>query len=298
MQVLPEGFTLPPLPYLLVLLAAVGLVAVGLYRRDPHVTERHVLALAPWMAAGSALHVLYVVEALPEPIRPLGGTAAVYLTVAALAGATWLAAGAAVGRRPGDGAGGGRGVGSEAGDGGENGDGSGVAVPGVLAATGTVAAAIPVAAAVAWGLDRGSFRPVWTVVILAGGGVVAAATWTLLARLRPTATSATGWVGALAVFGHSLDAVSTAVGVGVLGFGERTPASRLIIELGRSLPTAELIGGAWLFVLVKLLVAGAVVALFGNYVREEPTEGYLLLGLVAAVGLGPGVHNVVLFAVA
>lgn len=35
-----------------------------------------------------------------------------------------------------------------------------------------------------------------------------------------------------------------------------------------------------------------------DYVREEPTEGYLLLGLVAAVGLGPGVHNLVLFSIA
>jgi uncharacterized membrane protein len=274
MQVLPEGFTLPPLPYLLALLVAVGLVGIGLYRRDPRVTERHVLALAPWMVAGSALHVLYAIDALPEPIRPLGGTAAVYLTVAALAGATWLAADAVDGLEVGTG------------------------VPRALAATGTVVAAVPVLAALAWGIGRGSLRPVWTVVILVGGGVVAAGTWTALARLRPTATSATGWVGALAVFGHSLDAVSTAVGVEALGFGERTPASRLLIELGRSLPTAELIGGAWLFVVVKLLVAGAVVVLFADYVREEPTEGYLLLGLVAAVGLGPGVHNVVLFAVA
>ena len=64
------------------------------------------------------------------------------------------------------------------------------------------------------------------------------------------------------------------------------------------LPAPAVLGDAWLFIIVKLLVAGAVVALFDEYVREDPTEGYPLLGLVAAVGLGPGVHNVVLFAIA
>jgi uncharacterized membrane protein len=54
----------------------------------------------------------------------------------------------------------------------------------------------------------------------------------------------------------------------------------------------------WLFVLVKLAVAGAVVVYFAAYVREEPTHANALLGLVAAVGLGPGVHNLLLFAVA
>jgi uncharacterized membrane protein len=32
-------------------------------------------------------------------------------------------------------------------------------------------------------------------------------------------------------------------------------------------------------------------------VRDEPTEGYALLTLVAAVGLGPAFHNLVLFTV-
>ncbi|MFC4357391.1 DUF63 family protein [Halobium salinum] len=272
MQVLPEGFSLPPVPYLLALLLALGVVAFGLYRRRPTVTERHVLALAPWMVAGSAFHVLYALNALPAALRPLGGTAAVYLVVAVLAGATWLLA-------------------DRAGDG-------GLAVPVALASTGAVAFLASAAVALAWGVDNGSLRLGWAALILVGGCVVAAATWAVLARVRPAATSVTGWVGVLAVFGHALDAVSTAVGIDILGFAERTPASRFIIEVGNSLPTAEFVGGAWLFVLVKLLVAGAIVTLFADYVREEPTEGYLLLGLVAAVGLGPGAHNVVLFTVA
>ncbi|PHQ45435.1 DUF63 domain-containing protein, partial [Halorubrum sp. C3] len=52
------------------------------------------------------------------------------------------------------------------------------------------------------------------------------------------------------------------------------------------------------FLLVKLAVASAVVWLFAAYVREEPAEGYLLLGFVAAMGLGPAAHNLLLFSVA
>jgi len=58
------------------------------------------------------------------------------------------------------------------------------------------------------------------------------------------------------------------------------------------------VGEGWLFLLVKLAVASAVVWLFAGYIRETPGEGYLLLGFVAAVGLGPAAHNLLLFAVA
>jgi uncharacterized membrane protein len=58
------------------------------------------------------------------------------------------------------------------------------------------------------------------------------------------------------------------------------------------------LGVGWLFVLVKLLVAAGIVVLLADLVREDPVEGRLLLGFVAAVGLGPGVHNVLLFVVA
>jgi uncharacterized membrane protein len=45
-------------------------------------------------------------------------------------------------------------------------------------------------------------------------------------------------------------------------------------------------------------LATGVVLLLTDYVEEAPREGVLLLGLVAAVGLGPGAHNLVLFTVA
>ncbi|MFB6130205.1 MAG: DUF63 family protein [Salinigranum sp.] len=268
MAVLPEGFALPPLPYLLVLLA--GLVAVGaaFRRRRPRLTDRRILALVPWMAAGAALHVLFVLDELPDPLRPFAGTPAVYLTVAVLAGATWLAA--------------------------ERLD---FPVAESVAVVGAVALLPPLVTALAVGFARGTLHLLWPGVGVVVALVLAGVEWALLRRFRPSVRVA-GWVGALVVFGHALDAVSTAVGVDVFGFGERTPLSRAFIDAAARFPTANVLGTGWLFVLVKLAVAGLVVVLLADLVRDEPLEGYLLLGVVAAVGLGPGLHNLLLFSVA
>ncbi|PSQ57847.1 DUF63 domain-containing protein [Halobacteriales archaeon SW_8_68_21] len=230
---LPAGTTLPPLPHLLVVLFAAGGVAAALHSRRPRVTGSRVLALVPWMALGSAAHVLYVIDALPPVLAPIAGSPTVYLTVGSLAGG-------------------------------------------------------------ATGLSTEGAR--WSAVAFALTLPVAGAAWVGLTRLRPEA-AVTGGVGALAVFGHALDGVSTAVGTVQLGFGERTPLSRVLLELG-GIPPVPVLGEGWLFLLVKLAVATAVVWLFAAYVRETPGEGFLLLGFVAAMGLGPAVHNLVLFSVA
>ncbi|WP_134671417.1 DUF63 family protein [Halorussus marinus] len=268
-MVLPEGFALPPVPYLLGLVAAVTLVAGALYRTGPSVTDRTVVALAPWVAVGSALHVLYVVEWVPGAVRPLLGTPAVYLTTFAVAGAVWLAAPSTP-----------------------------VSAERALAATGTAVALVVVGYALARGIRAGELAVFWPAVALAVAVGVTVALWIGTRRTYPDAAAATGAAGVLALFGHALDAVSTAVGVDVLGFGERTPVSQIVLDAAAGLPTADVIGVGWLFVLVKLVIAEAVVVLFAELVREDPREGYLLLGAVGAVGLGPGAHNLLLFVVA
>ncbi|QLG63122.1 DUF63 family protein [Halorarum salinum] len=277
MTLLPEGFALPPLAYLLPLAIALGGVAYGLSRRAPAFRGRHVLALLPWMCTGAAGHVLHVLDALPDAIDPLFGTPAAYLTTAAFAGAVWLAA---LARRPADG-----------------GDGDGADDAAVLAAAGSVALLVAAGRTLAYGVTNGTLNPWLPAVGLVGGAVLGVVVGLLVYRLYPTATVA-GSAGLVAVAAHGIDGVTTAVGVDLLGFGERTPLSRLIIEFAAGLPTAEALGGGWLFVLVKLAVGALVVAAVAPTIREEPAEGNALLAVVAAVGLGPGVHNALLFAVA
>ena len=275
---LPEGFALPPLPYLIGLLFAIGLVAYGLIARRPDVDQSVVVAFAPWMAVGSALHVLYVFGALPPAVIPLAGTPAVYLSVGAIAGGVWLAstelvrAGVAIGDDD-------------------------ATVPLVVGVSGGGVLVAVVGAVLAVGAAAGTLQPLWPAFAAILSLPVTAIAWMVLVRIAPGAGRA-GAVGVLVVFGHALDGISTAIGVDVLGFGERTPLSQLILDVGAALPTAPVLGSGWLFVLVKLIVAGLVVALFDDFVEEAPAEAYLLLGLVAAVGLGPGVHNLLLFAIA
>lgn len=266
---LPEGFGLPPLAHLVVLAVGVAAVAWGLWRERPAVTEDVVVAFAPWMIAGAAMHVLFTLRALPEVIAPLFGTPASYLTTFVVVGATWLA----FTHRNGE-------------------------VSGPLAAVGSLVALGVIGAVLAWGFARGTLQLLWPVIGLVVAIAIATVTWVALSRTLPAVVSTTGGVGALAVFGHVLDGVSTAVGIDVLGFAERTPLSRIVLDAGAALPSADAIGSGWLFVSVKLALAVLVVWLFADYVREEPTEGYLLLAVVAAVGLGPGAHNLLLFAVA
>lgn len=269
MGLLPSGFALPPLRVLAVLSIAAAATGGLLYRRDPPVTGQVVAAFAPWMVAGATLYALYQVEAVPAPVRPLFGTPAVYVTTFVAAGLLWAAI---ADRRPTDGI---------------------DTVPGVLAAVGTVAAVALLAVAGSVGLRRGTLSLAAPAAAFIVSVAVAAAVWYgVRDRLR---VGVTGAPGVLVVVGHALDGVSTALGT-ALGYGEQTPLSRLLIEAGGALPLPY-VEGAWLFAVVKLALAVVVLVLLADYARERPQEGALLLGIVAAVGLGPGVHNLVLFAI-
>ncbi|GAB7095803.1 DUF63 family protein [Halolamina litorea] len=267
MALLPAGFALPPLPYLLALVLAGGAVAVGLRRRDPAVTDRLVLALVPWMLAGAWLHVLHVVGAVPAVVDPLLGTPAAYVTTAVLAGAVWLAVAA-----------------------------TGLPTERTFAGAGAVVAAGSLAVGLSWGRSEGVFAPAWPAVAAVLGVLLGLAVWAGVRRQYPEVAD-TGAAGVLAITAHSVDAVSTAVGIDLLGATERTPLSRAIIEIGAALPTAEFVGATWLFVVVKLALGAGITWLLAESVRASPREGRLLLAFVAAVGLGPGAHNLLLFTI-
>lgn len=269
--VLPTGFALPPLPYLVAVAAAVFAVLGGLSRERPTVDARVVLAFAPWMVLGSSLYVCFQLGLFPDAVAPLFGSPIVYATTFAAAGATWLAV-----RR----------------------GGPSVSTLPALAAAGAALAVLPIGAALYRGWTEQSLTLAWPLAAVAAAVVLTAGTWAAVARLRPDDADVVGAAGALAVFGHALDATSTSVGVDVLGYGEQTPLSAAIMHFAGTLPTEPVLGVGWLFVVVKLALAAGVVVLLADYVRDIPSEGYLLLALVAAVGLGPGAHNVVLFVAA
>jgi uncharacterized membrane protein len=270
LQLLPSGFALPPLPYLLGLLVAVGAVAGLLSRLDPEVTPAVVAGFAPWMVAGGAGYALFQVGGVPAPVTPLFGSPAVYLSTFVLAGLVWAALSAS-------------GIPSDSW--------SSPSIPSFLLASGTAVALAVVGLAF---LSAGGLRPLLPGLGLVVAVVLGLAVWAGVRRVRPV-TRVAGTAGFVLVFGHVLDGVSTAVGTDLLGFGEQTPLSRLLIEAGAALTPG--IGGGWLFVLVKTALAAVVLVVLADYLEEDPRWGSLLVGLTAAVGLGPGAHNLVLFTI-
>lgn len=266
-MVLPAGTTVPPLPYLLGVLLAVGAVAWGLRRASVRLTGTTVLALSPWMVTGAGLYVLYQIDVVPGVLSPLFGSPTVYATTFVPAGLIWLSALRT--RSP----------------------------EKILAGTGVLAAIVPIGFALGVAAAEGTFSPGWPLLGVVIAAVLGAGTWGLFSEVLPDEAATVGWTGALVIGSHALDGVSTAIGVDVLNFGEQTPLSRIVLETAGVLPTAEIIGVGWLFVVVKLVVAVLVVWLLADYVAEDPRGGNALLLLVTAVGLGPGAHNVLLFTV-
>lgn len=273
-MVLPEGFALPPLRYLGPLLVVLVTAGALLWTVRPRVTDRVVLAVVPWMVAGAGAHALYAVGALPGAVEPLFGVPAVYLSVGALAAVVWVLAAVTTSTWTHD-------------------------DPALyLFIGGLLAAVLALAAAVAWGLAAGELALLWPGVGLVVSVALTAAVWALVHRWFPRTAALAAWTGVVVVFGHALDGVSTAIGVDVLDGVERSPVADAVIWLGSRLPTAAVLGDTWLFVLVKLALPVAILVLFRDYLDESPDQARLLLAVIAAVGLGPGVHNLLLFMLA
>lgn len=271
-MVFPEGFVIPPW-YMVVPLAVVlvGVISL-LWVVAPPVRDETVLSFVPWILLGSTLHVLYKLEEFPSTLELLFSAPTVYATTAVVAGLSWLGGtflyAAGLQR----------------------------SIERFVGAVGTGFAAMftMVTLVAAWNL--GNFQPFWPVITVVVAGIVTAVVWLALGLWFTEVAAVTSVTGAIVVFGHALDGVSTAVGYDILGATEEVPASQLILDAGGALPTAEYIGAGWLFVLVKIGLAALILGLFEEWVRDSPRQARLVLTLIAAVGLGPGFHNVLLFA--
>ena len=273
-MVLPAGLTIPPLPYLVVLVGATLLVAALLVAIEPPVDQRTVLALAPWISLGGVLHALSQppIEIYSPALDPLFRAPAVYLTTFVLTGVVWLTLSMLGVRRGSD---------------------STITRNLGLVGTGTLTVLLLLTAITS--LRSGLLDPVWPTVALIGSLFVAGIVVLAIALWRTPIMIRARYAAPTVIFAHVFDGISTAIGTDVLGVGERSPIPRAIMDFAGSLPTASAIGSGWLFVLVKIVVASAVVVLMHQYLEDEPVEGSLILAVVTAVGLGPATNNFVLF---
>jgi uncharacterized membrane protein len=156
---------------------------------------------------------------------------------------------------------------------------------------------IALTALLVWqGLDQQlSLEPIIPVMAIIGAMVITFVVYILIGAWRTYIIAQTRLVGALVLFAHALDGVTTAIGRDVIGVAERSVVSAEIMEFAADLPTFEYLGAGWLFLVVKVLLAVLIIVLFADYVSEEPTEGNLFFAIIIAVGLGPAANNLFLF---
>jgi len=146
--------------------------------------------------------------------------------------------------------------------------------------------------------DVGHIHVLWPAISVLGTVALTIMVWLVVHRVSPLVSTRAGWMGVFVVFGQSLDAVSTAVGVDVLSTTEQVPLSRAVLELAATLPTASTIGVGWLFVVLKLSLAMGLVWLISTD-SEMTSLGTRILFLVAGLaGLIPGLRNLVLYMLA
>jgi uncharacterized membrane protein len=148
-----------------------------------------------------------------------------------------------------------------------------------------------------------TFHPQVLGVVAVLATASAAATVWVARRIAPWIDGGTGRAGHLVVWGHAVDGAANVVALDwmpALGAGPnlvpKHPVNRAIVEVtGATLPGPVLAvtGDAWPFLLVKLVAAAVVVAVFDEQVYvESPRYTVLLLIAVLAVGLGPGTRDV------
>lgn len=283
-----EGFQTLSLEYAAILLVGTILLLALLNAVRPPVTQMTVLAFVPWMGLGATLHVFYQVgefynaETYPPVVAPFFSAPAVYLTTFLAMGTVWVAA-AVFGKGKQS-----RTKGKEI-------------VSRYLGLIG-IGVALAFIGMLAWrGLDPAVGADITMVerfipiVGLVATMLLTFIVYMLIGAWRTYIIAEARYVGALALFAHLLDGITTTIGVDILGIGERSVVPARIIEFAGMLPTAPYIGSGWLFLVVKLLVAVAIVVTFADYVSEEPTQGNLLFAFVTAVGLGPALNNLFLF---
>lgn len=276
MPLLPSGLVVPPLAYLLGLLVGTVTVTAFLLALGPRVQQRHVLALVPWMAVGASAHALYQIDpaagVYPDVVEPLFGAPAVYVTTFVATGGVWAVLSFLSNVNPS-----------------EN------TVARDLGAIGTIAL-------LGLGVFAGqqdafvAARPLWSAIGIVIAVPVTVGVYFGMAYLTTDVVASARLVGGLVIFAHALDGITTAIGMDVIGTTERSPLPRAIMDLAGSLPIAETVGVGWLFVVVKLAIAIAMVYAFAEYLEAEPVRGNLVFALIIALGLGPAVNNLVLFA--
>ncbi len=151
--------------------------------------------------------------------------------------------------------------------------------------------------------DYVDFHPAVLVVVVGLATLIAVGVYHAGEQYRPAINAGTGLVGLVVLWAHAIDGVANVVasdwthvfGIGI-EYGSKHVFNRFIIDVTNAVQPAWLtaaVGDSWPFLVVKVAVAAAIVALFDEeFMAESPRYAIMLLGAIVAVGLGPGTRDV------
>lgn len=145
------------------------------------------------------------------------------------------------------------------------------------------------------------FHPAVALITLTGATVVAVLVWVGTERYVPEVNVATGYMGVLVVWGHTVDGIANVLSLdwsnelGIPTYSPKHVVNSAIIDITNAIQPPSVsgaIGTAWPFLFVKIGAALFVVWVFNDEIFEEsPRYSMLLLVAILAVGLGPGTRD-------
>ncbi len=151
--------------------------------------------------------------------------------------------------------------------------------------------------------DYVEWFPMVFVVTMGLATAIAYGAYVAVDRYRPWIHAGTGYMGLVVVWGHAVDGVANVIAsdwTPVFGIGEysaKHPVNRIIIDVTNSIQPAGVtaaIGDSWPFLVIKIVVAVAILAIFDeDFIEESPRYAVMLLVAILAVGLGPGTRDMV-----
>ncbi|MFW6017186.1 MAG: DUF63 family protein [Halapricum sp.] len=146
--------------------------------------------------------------------------------------------------------------------------------------------------------------PAFLLVTVGLATGVAYALYWLADRFAPEINSGTGSIGLVVLWAHAIDGVANVLAsdwwdtFGLpFQYVPKHPANEIIISTTETVFPASVtsvIGTSWPFLLIKMVVALAIVWLFNDeFIDENPRYAIVLLMAIAAVGLGPGTRDMI-----
>lgn len=151
--------------------------------------------------------------------------------------------------------------------------------------------------------DYVGWNPMVFVVTVGVATAIAYGVYAAVDRYRPSIHAGTGYMGLVVIWGHAIDGVANVLAsdwaqlFGVGQYSAKHVVNRIIVDVTNAIQPAAVtatVGDSWPFLVVKIVVAVAIVAIFDEqFVDESPRYAVMLLVAIVAVGLGPGTRDMV-----